>query len=846
MTLPKDSAISRCDADPVAVIADIVLAAELAIERTKVESLVRDVVARRHQQRELARALTAAPDLLTSARPEGPMSVQRLIQALLNHDAQRVVLPRCARCDNARLLSLLDGEKRICEPCFTRAKVGRQPCANCGLSRSVIYRDHLDRPWCWSCRPSPQKQGSAEEAIRAIVEIVSGIEPDLARETVAEAVRESIPQLPQLHRTAGALRDTPDLLTGRGAHGSPRILALIDALLARGATSVVAPPCPNCGNVTKLGTVLNGLRCCRRCYEASRKKPCSGCGHVREVSSRTAEGLPLCSACSARQPFQYGECSACGQHKKITTRAKGTPLCQACSLPVVTCSLCKKAKPCYFADTEAPRCPGCTRKLAAEACSRCGRVRTVRTRSADGSAICNPCGTLRETCRDCGNIRNVATRTPDGDPLCGRCYEKTPFAFRDCTECGSHGRLFHHGLCNSCARTAMVQDLLADTDGVVPTRLAGLSAALLGGDPLATLNWIMRPSSLAMIATLADSRAPLTHEALDGLQPLLAVRHLRATLVAHGALPERDEQLANLERWLAKTLTKINNPEDRRLVRSFATWHHLRRLRRQSATAPLTYAQTTQVRREISTTISLLAWLAERDNTLGTCTQGHIDEWLDSDRAARPFGRNFILWAAKNRHCGPLKVPAHSPKPAATFIDQDDRWQLIRRLLHDDGIDLPDRVAGLLVLLFAQPLTHIVRITPNEITVSDAKVTLTLGSKPLELPPPVDELMLRLRDLPDLNPRSADDTRQWLFPGGLPGTPLGAPQLMRRLRVLGIQARPTRNTTLREFASELPSVVLSKLLGVHINTATRWSRTTSANHAEYAADLSRRKAFRKS
>lgn len=68
---------------------------------------------------------------------------------------------------------------------------------------------------------------------------------------------------------------------------------------------------------------------------------------------------------------------------------------------------------------------------------------------------------------------------------------------------------------------------------------------------------------------------------------------------------------------------------------------------------------------------------------------------------------------------------------------------------------------------------------------------------------------------------------------------------MHRLHALGIRPRPARNATLRDRAAELPAVVLSKLLGVHISTAVRWSRTSGAPRAEYAAELARREAFRK-
>ncbi|MBE1579455.1 hypothetical protein SAMN05216266_14019 [Amycolatopsis marina] len=43
-----------------------------------------------------------------------------------------------------------------------------------------------------------------------------------------------------------------------------------------------------------------------------------------------------------------------------------------------------------------------------------------------------------------------------------------------------------------------------------------------------------------------------------------------------------------------------------------------------------------------------------------------------------------------------------------------------------------------------------------------------------------------------------------------------------------------------DLASQLPPVVLSKLLGIHINTATYWAHQANRSGAAYAADLARR------
>jgi hypothetical protein len=60
------------------------------------------------------------------------------------------------------------------------------------------------------------------------------------------------------------------------------------------------------------------------------------------------------------------------------------------------------------------------------------------------------------------------------------------------------------------------------------------------------------------------------------------------------------------------------------------------------------------------------------------------------------------------------------------------------------------------------------------------------------------------------------------------------------MKALGIHARPARNTTLIDLAADLPAVVLSQMLDLHLNTATRWTAAAGSPAAGYAADLLRR------
>ena len=65
-------------------------------------------------------------------------------------------------------------------------------------------------------------------------------------------------------------------------------------------------------------------------------------------------------------------------------------------------------------------------------------------------------------------------------------------------------------------------------------------------------------------------------------------------------------------------------------------------------------------------------------------------------------------------------------------------------MLHDENLDPEDRVAGLLVLIYAQRAAAISRPTTSHVTTSPDGVFLRLGEEPVLLPEPLDTLVLRL------------------------------------------------------------------------------------------------------
>ena len=96
-----------------------------------------------------------------------------------------------------------------------------------------------------------------------------------------------------------------------------------------------------------------------------------------------------------------------------------------------------------------------------------------------------------------------------------------------------------------------------------------------------------------------------------------------------------------------------------------------------------------------------------------------------------------LKWAIASRAMPRLDVPARRHAERAP-ISQHRRLALIHRFLTDKRIELRTRVAGCLLLLYAQPVSRLARLTLDDIiTGDDGQVFIRLGDRRLQAPPPV-------------------------------------------------------------------------------------------------------------
>ena len=108
------------------------------------------------------------------------------------------------------------------------------------------------------------------------------------------------------------------------------------------------------------------------------------------------------------------------------------------------------------------------------------------------------------------------------------------------------------------------------------------------------------------------------------------------------------------------------------------------------------------------------------------------------------------------------------------------------------------RVAGMLLLLYAQPLVKVVTLTTEAIAESPHGMRIQLGRHPVDVPEPFANMIRQHRDArPNLRTAAGTDS-PWMFPSILAGRHLHPNTVMDRLRALGVNLLGARNSALGE------------------------------------------------
>lgn len=646
-----------------------------------------------------------------------------------------------------------------------------------------------------------------------VARLVSEIEPSLGAEAVADAVLQAAPSRREATRLLRHLAADPEALTSGSARAPLVVARLAAALLEAGATRVRLPRCALCGREGELPRRLGTERICAICSSGLQRDECSRCGRRRRVRRRTREGKAVCATCNGRDPATWKACARCGRTRRANARtADGRHLCTSCYEP------------------------------PSELCEACGEHAPVASRRG-GRVVCKRCYRYpQRPCGGCGRTRRVARGATATEPdLCSTCYRAPELR---CMRCGeqapTRGVAKGAPLCFPCQLEVRLDELLTGPDGMVLPALLPLRQAFMAvGSPRTGLGWLASSPGARLLREIASERLPLAHETLDALPQTPSTAHLRDLLVASAALPDRDTGVARLDLFARARVASLEDPIDRKQLRSFATWEVLRRARRKAEQGRLTPAGVNNAKAALSEGARFLAWLRSRGRSLGSCTQADVDVWCASGAKARRRIEDLLGWATRRGIVRDVRVPKEPPRGAPTSLGEEARWAIARRLLTDDALDIEDRLAGALVLLYAQPVSRIARLRISDVSDSDADLHLRLGRDAVVVPEPLAGLVRALPRRRQAGVAGRLPSPEWLFPGRLAGRPIHPEQLRVRLNALGIECRKGRNAALLQLAAEVPGAVLADLLGLHPTTAVRWVGLAGGDWTRYAAERTR-------
>lgn len=457
-------------------------------------------------------------------------------------------------------------------------------------------------------------------------------------------------------------------------------------------------------------------------------------------------------------------------------------------------------------------------------------VNTLRVRWP-GDRLCHSCfyNAMRThgICPLCGHVGVLPGRANQTEerPVCLTCAGISG-DYR-CRSCQREGEIHRRG---QCARCALRDDLTAlmVTGAVDPDAMTTIVEIFCGVDrPESILTWKRSPKVQALLTGLSSGEIPLSHDGLDTAGRGRHITHLRSLLEHHGVLPQRDEPLARFESWLAAKLETIIEPSIRGPVEQFATWHHLRRLRRNSIPGQSSYASMRSAKQEITETIKYLIWLHDTHHRVAaTCSQQDVDEYLASGPTTRHLIRTFFVWAKKSKINTTVRID-HRQAKTTRSLNQDQRLAWLKELLSGDAESLPYRVAGTLLLLYAQPLVRIAALTTSDVVLTPHEIRISLGAEPVPVPEPFACMLSHhLNNRPNLRTGGGMIGVPWLFPGYRPGKHLDPQSIMMWLRKLGINLLGARNSALQTLVAEVPPPLVAELLG--------YSYQVTQRHAELA------------
>ncbi|SON58623.1 hypothetical protein MSIMFI_00101 [Mycobacterium simulans] len=251
--------------------------------------------------------------------------------------------------------------------------------------------------------------------------------------------------------------------------------------------------------------------------------------------------------------------------------------------------------------------------------------------------------------------------------------------------------------------------------------------------------------------------------------------------------------------------------------------------------SPVTDSAFLRAKQAVTVTIDFCNWLtAEHNLSVEQLTQAHLDLWQSSGPTTREHILRFIRWAIKTKLiASDLEVTPHcrGTAPRMPIAEQN---AVIEQVAHQQMLHPRDRLAAILVIVFAQRAEDVAALTWNQISITADMVTIDLAGVPIHLPPPLDEPVRALAASNYNGQTAAHRDSPWVFRGYTPGRHVSPTHLRNHLRPV-LAALEARLGTLNELTQTTPIAILAETLGYRPQTLEAHARASASTYARYVA-----------
>lgn len=158
----------------------------------------------------------------------------------------------------------------------------------------------------------------------------------------------------------------------------------------------------------------------------------------------------------------------------------------------------------------------------------------------------------------------------------------------------------------------------------------------------------------------------------------------------------------------------------------------------------------------------------------------------------------------------------------------------VERVVHTDELTARDRAAAILVVVFGQRLEDVIRLTWDDVTVTEDVVTIRLGKTEFALASPLDEPLRQLAAAPGNDLTASHPNSNWVFRGYSPGQHIHGASLRQRLKVV-FSTQAARLGTLHELTKLGPVPMIADELGYHPATIERQAIGSASAYSQYIA-----------